>query len=335
MDKVTSTDVLHARRRLAAHVWNTPCVRSSWLSARVGCDVFFKLENLQHTGSFKLRGALNKLCRLVAQGDTRPVLAVSAGNHGRAVAYGAQLLGLRATVIVPRSAPQTKRDGIAQWGAHLELIGDSYDEAEHAALQRASAEDVTFVSPYDDADVIAGQGTIALELLQQVPDLDTILVPTGGGGLLAGVAVMAKAINPGVRVIGVQPEHAPAMYHTFRAGSIVVVQGRPTIADALAGNIAPGSMTVPLICRFVDDIELVSEENIRQAVIECLAREQMVVEGGGAAAVAALLGGLHLPASRKIAALITGRNLDVEQLYCLLHQTKERFYDQAGVAQTW
>lgn len=320
MQTVTPTDILQARRRLAGSVWTTPCVRSAWLSQATGRDVYLKLENLQHTGSFKLRGALNKLKRLASTSEPPRLLTVSAGNHGRAVAYGARRLGLRATVIVPGSAPKTKIEAIRRAGAELELVGETYDEAERAALERAGDEKVAFVSPYNDPDVIAGQGTVALELLEQVSDADTIVVPVSGGGLLAGVAVMAKTLNPTITVLGVQTEHARAMYESFRAGRLVAVEEKPTLADGLAGNIEPGSITFPLVREYVDDILLVPEESLGPAVIELLANEQIVVEASGAASVAALLA-LSIPAeSKKIAAILTGRNIDFSILQALIRQ---------------
>jgi threonine dehydratase len=318
MPTVTPTDILQARRRLAGLVWNTPCLRSAWLSETAGCEVYLKLENLQHTGSFKLRGALNKLKLLASAPEPPRVLTVSAGNHGRAVAYGASLLGLSATVIVPRSAPQTKIEGIRRTGVDLQLLGENYDEAERMARQLADDEKRTFISPYNDVDVIAGQGTVALELLEQVPDLDALLVPVSGGGLLAGVAVMAKALHPTIKVIGVQTQNSPAMFESFRAGRIVMVQEKPTLADGLAGNVEAGSITFPLIRRHVDDIVLVSEDGLSQAIVELLTHEQVVVEAAGAAPVAALLTPTIAPRPRKIAAILSGRNIDFSVLRRLI-----------------
>lgn len=314
MPTVTPTEMLQARRRLAGLIWPTPCVRSAWLSEATGGDVYLKLENLQPTGSFKLRGALNKLKRLAFAPEPPRVLTVSAGNHGRAVAYGASLFGLRATVIVPRSAPPTKIEAIQRTGVELQLVGENYDEAERTARQWARDEGLTFISPYNDLDVIAGQGTVALEMLEKVPDVDTILVPVSGGGLLAGVAVMAKALNPTIKVIGVQTEHSPAMYQSFRAGHLVTVEEKPTLADGLAGNVEAGSITFPLIRHYVDDIVLVSEESLHRAIVEVLAHEQIVVEGAGAVPVAALLTHRIAPRSKKIAAVLTGRNIDFSVL---------------------
>lgn len=303
-----------------------------------GREIYLKLENLQLTGSFKLRGALNKL-KLLASAPAPPrLLAVSAGNHGRAIAYGAKLLGLVATVVVPRSAPPIKIEAIRQTGVECRVVGENYDEAERVARQWAADERMTFVSPYNDRDVIAGQGTVALEVVEQVPDLDAILVPVGGGGLLAGVALMAKALNPRVKVVGVQPEHTPAMYESFRLGHLLRVQERPTLADGLAGNIEEGSVTFPLVRQYVDEMMLVSEESLSQAIIQLLAREQVIVEGAGAVTVAALLSQPLAFRATTIATILTGRNIDVSVLRSLIHSDDEggrRVYDQAGSAQTW
>jgi threonine dehydratase len=314
MPTVTPTDILHARRRLAGLIWTTPCVRSAWLSETTGGEVYLKLENLQHTGSFKLRGALNKLKRLATEFGSPPVLTVSTGNHGKALAYGANALGLSATVIVPRSTAPAKIAGIRRMGVEWQLLGENYDEAERLARQLASDEKLAFVSPCNDPDVIAGQGTVALEVLEQVPDLDALLVPVSGGGLLAGVAVMAKAVNPAIQVIGVQAEHSPGMYESFRIGHLATVEEKPTLADGLAGNVEEGSITFPLIQQYVDDIVLVSEESLRRAIVEVLAHEQLVVEGAGAVPVAALLTQTIAPRSKKIAAILTGRNIDFSVL---------------------
>ncbi|RMG56372.1 MAG: threonine/serine dehydratase [Acidobacteria bacterium] len=318
MPLVTPRDILRARRRLRRLIWSTPCVHSAWLSEAAGCQVYLKLENLQHTGSFKLRGAVNKLQRLASSPDPPHILTVSAGNHGRAIAYGAKLFGMRATVVVPRSAPQTKIDAIRRAGAQLQLIGETYDEAERAARQLAAEGNWVFVSPYNDPDVIAGQGTVALEVLEAVPDLDTLLVPVGGGGLLAGVALMAKAINPQIQIVGVQSAHTRAMYEAFRAGRLVAVEEKPTLADGLAGNIEPGSITVPLVFRYVDDIQLVSEESLERAMVELIAHEQLVVEGAGAVPIALLLERAIPHSTRKVAAILTGRNVDFPLLQQLM-----------------
>lgn len=315
---VTPTDVLQARRRLLGLTYVTPCVRSTWLSRKIGRDVYLKLENVQITGSFKVRGALNKLQLLTHLPKGSQVLAVSAGNHGLAVAYGANLFGLSATVIAPRSAPQSKIKAIMAMGAKLRLVGGSYDEAEREALRVAAKTRVPFISPYNDVDVIAGQGTIALELFEQVPDVDAIVLPVGGGGLLAGVAVMAKAFNASIKVIGVQPENSPAMHDSLRTGHVVTVKEKPTLADGLAGNLQQPSLTFPLIRQYVDEIRLVSEKHLRQAIVELVASERLIVEAAGAAPIAMLIANRSELRSHKIVVVLTGRNIDFPVLRELL-----------------
>jgi threonine dehydratase len=327
MEIVTPMDILQARRRLTGVVWTTPCVQSEWLSERLGGDVFLKLENLQRTGSFKLRGALNKLKVLDSAGHPKRVLTVSAGNHGRAIAYGAELLGFDATVIIPRSAPITKIEAIKRHRVQLQLIGENYDEAEQAARQMASDENIPFISPYNDPQVIAGQGTVGLEMLEAVPTLETLLVPVGGGGLLAGIALIAKALNPRIKVIGVQSENSPAMYESFAAGRIAEVVEKETIADGLAGNIEKGSVTFPIIQQWVDEIILVTEEDIAQAMLALLEHEHLVVEGAGAVGVAALLSKKSGVFDAPVGVVVSGGNVDtalVKEIMAKYGESSER-----------
>jgi threonine dehydratase len=308
-------EILRARQMLRGLIWPTPLLRSPWLSEHCAAEVYLKLENLQITGSFKVRGALYKLKRLGPAVREREILTVSAGNHGRAVAYGAELFHARATIIVPRTAAPTKIEAIARHRVSLLLVGEDYDEAEQQAREMAARSGALFISPYNDPDIICGQGTIALEMLEALPQLDALLVPTGGGGLLAGVALAARALNPRIAIFGVQSENSPAMYESFRAGHLVTVQERETLADGLAGNIEPDSITFPIIRHYVDDIVLVSERAIREAIVLLLKHEHHVVEGAGAVGVAALLESPR-DFGRKIGVILTGSNIDLE---CLTH----------------
>ncbi len=310
-------EVLRARQRLRGVIWPTPLVRSPWLSEHRSAQVYLKLENLQLTGSFKVRGALYKLMRLGPEAQRREILTVSAGNHGRALAYGAELFNARATIIVPRTAAPTKIEAIARHRVSLLLVGEDYDEAEQQAREMAARSGALFLSPYNDADVISGQGTIAVEMLEAIPQLDALLVPTGGGGLLAGVALAARALNPKIKVFGVQSENSPAMYESFRAGRLVRVRERETLADGLAGNIEPESITFPIIRQYVDDILLVSEKAIREAIVLLLKHEHQVVEGAGAVGVAALLE-LSRDFGQRIGVILTGSNIDLDRLTALL-----------------
>ena len=306
-------DVLAARQRIRGQVDVTPLRHSDWLTSATKTPVALKLECVQRTGSFKIRGALNALMRLEpASAGPRHVVTASAGNHGRAVALAAATLGIRATVFAPRDAPATKLSAIKRLGSDLRLES-SYDDAENAARAFAREKSLPFVSPYNDADVIAGAGTIALELFESEPSLSTIVAPVGGGGLISGVAIAAKSIAPAVRVVGVEAAASCAMSTSLGAGRIIPIQPQPTLADGLAGNLEPGSITFDIVQRNVDEIVTVSEEEISAAIVGLLAEEHLVTEGAGAVAVAALAAGKVRPAGA-IVALVSGANIDSELL---------------------
>jgi threonine dehydratase len=308
--RVTLDDVVRARQRLGAAVRRTPLEAVRWLGAERGQPTFFKLECWQTTGSFKLRGAMARLSTLSPGEAERGVLTASAGNHGLAVAHGAERLGLRATIVVPESASRAKVEAIRRYPVTLLQRGASYDAAERAARALAQQTGATFVSPYNDPEVIAGQGSVGLEILEDEPGLEAIVVPVGGGGLLAGVLVAAKALNPAVKVYGAEAEASPSMLRALQAGRIVAIAEAPTVADGLAGNIEPDSMTFPIIAELVDAIIPVSEAAIRQAVVRVARHEHLIIEGAAAVAVAALAD--RRLAGRRAAAVVTGRNIDLE-----------------------
>src|SRR5262245_38487458 len=266
MHDLTIDDIRMARERIASIARRTPLEHSRWLSSQHEKNIFLKLECLQLTGSFKLRGAMSKLMSLTEEEQARGLLTVSAGNHGLAVAHCASVLGLNATVVVPESASRAKVASIARYPVALIERGATYDDAEREAREMERASGLTFVSPYNDPQVIAGQGTIGLEMLEDCADLDAVVVPVGGGGLLAGVALAVKAINPSVKVYGAEPKNSPTMNAALEAGQIIEIDEEPTIADGCAGNVEPGSMTFPYIQRLVDGMILVSEESIRNAL---------------------------------------------------------------------
>jgi threonine dehydratase len=297
---VSRADVAAAAERIRPYVVRTPLERSRELSALCGTDVWLKLECFQHTGSFKLRGALNALMALPAR---QPVITASAGNHGLGVARAAELLGMRATVIVPESASPAKVDALRASGADLRLIGQTYDEAEAAALELARAGDVQFVSAYNDRLVIAGGGTLALEIVADAPEVQSVLVPAGGGGLISGVGIAAD----GRTVVGVQSVASPALHAAFTTGARVSVDVRESLADGLAGNVEEGSITLELMRRHVQTMLLVDESEIAQAMRWLLEHEHVLVEGSAAVGVAALLGGFR-PAG-PVAVVLTGRNV--------------------------
>jgi threonine dehydratase len=308
-------DVVAARRRIAGHILTTPFRKSDWLTSRTNTPVHLKLECVQHTGSFKIRGAFNALARLPSGTN---IVTASAGNHGRAIAHAAETLGLRATVFAPRGAPKTKLAAIERHGAELRCEA-TYDDAERAARNYAQSAGLTFVSPYNHADVIAGAGTIALEVIEAFPDIATIVVPVGGGGLIAGVAIAAKAIVPRITIVGVEVAASCAMLTSLRNGRITEIDPRPTLADGLAGNLEPGSITFEIVQQYVDEIVTLSEEELSAGMRGLVAEEHIVAEGAGAAAVAAVLAG-KIRASGEMTAIVSGANIDRVRLESVLRQ---------------
>jgi threonine dehydratase len=304
-----------AAARIGAAIVRTPLERSHALSEACGVDVWLKFECFQLTGSFKLRGALNALQLLDAR---ETVVTASAGNHGLGVARAAASLGVQATVVVPRTASQAKVDALIQSGAHLAQVGDTYDAAEAAAIHLAKSQGLPFVSAYNDPAVIAGGGTIALEIVEDLPDVRTLIVPAGGGGLISGVGVTIQALKPDATVIGVQSEASPALYAALEHGRLVPVEVLPSLADGLAGNVEPGSITFDLLRRHVERVDLVSERSIAEAMSWLLLNERVVVEGSAAVGVAALLQARHRPAG-PVAVLLTGRNVARTVLQQYLH----------------
>ena len=308
--EVTIDQIKQARDRIAATARRTPLERSRWLSVEHRRDVFLKLECFQLTGSFKLRGAMAKLSALTQAERARGVLTVSAGNHGLAVAHCCEVLGLEATIVVPESASRAKVEAIRRYPVTLIERGAGYDDAERAAREMERETGATFVSPYNDPEVIAGQGTIGLEILEEVPGLGAVIVPVGGGGLLAGVAIAAKTINPQVRIYGAEPLTSPTMTAALQAGRIVEIEEQDTLADGCAGNIEPGSMTFPIIQKLVDGIILVSEESIRNAIAKIAREDHLMIEGSAAVSIAAI-DDARLE-GRSIGAIVSGRNMSID-----------------------
>ncbi|MCI0488325.1 MAG: threonine/serine dehydratase, partial [Blastocatellia bacterium] len=303
-------DIERASDSIAGIARHTPLERSRRLSRKHACDVLLKLECFQATGSFKIRGAMARLSRLTEDERSRGVLTVSAGNHGAAVAHCAEALGIDATIVVPRSASRAKVEAISRYPVTLVERGDTYDEAERLAREMEHASGAIFVSPYNDRDVIAGQGTIALEILRDDPQMDAIVAPVGGGGLIAGILVAAKALRPEVKVYGVEPAASPSMSRAIEAGRIIEIEEEATIADGLAGNIEPGSITFPIIERLIDGMILVSEDSIREALFRVAREDHLMIEGAAAAGMAAL-GDSRLEGCR-VAVIVTGRNIGLD-----------------------
>jgi threonine dehydratase len=300
-------DIRAAAERLHGEIVDTPCMPSRTLSAIAGCEVFLKFENLQFTASFKERGALNKMAQLSDAERAGGVLAVSAGNHAQGVAYHAQRMGIPATIVMPRFAPAVKVERTRGFGATVVLEGDTFDDARAHGLRLAQERGLTLVHPYDDLAVMAGQGTIGLEMLAQQPQIDTLVVAIGGGGLISGVATAARAIRPGIDVIGVQTERFPAAWNEKHGEQRESAQA--TIADGIAVK-SPGVLTLPLIRTLVDDVLLVSEDDIEQAILMLLEIEKTVVEGAGGVGLAALL--KHGPRfkGRKVGLILCGGNIE-------------------------
>jgi threonine dehydratase len=300
-------DIRAAAQRLQGQVLRTPCVASQTLSELTGATVFLKFENLQFTASFKERGAFNKLSQLSQAERGRGVIAMSAGNHAQGVAYHAQRLGLRAVIVMPRFTPGVKVERTRGFGAEVVLHGDTLDEARGHALQLAEAQGLTFVHPYDDAAIVAGQGTAAIEMLEDVPQLDTLLVSVGGGGLIAGMALAAKAMRPDIQVVGVQTLRFPNMYNALKQASLP--QGLSTIAEGIAVG-TPGKIPREIIERCVDDILLVDEGDIEQSIVMLLEIEKTLVEGAGAAGLAAMLKHPEHFQGRTVGLVLGGGNID-------------------------
>lgn len=311
-------EILTARRRLAGVVFHTPLTPSPSLGKLVGGEIFLKLENLQRTGSFKIRGAFNRLSLLAAQRPGAKVVAASAGNHAQGVAVSAAMLGLEALIFMPRGASLSKRQATLGAGAQLRLEGETVGDCLRAA--QALEPQYTFIHPFDDQQVIAGQASLGLEILEDLPDVEAVLVPVGGGGLIAGVAAAIKEQRPSVRVIGVEPIAAASAGAAWQAGAPVEIATTATLADgARVGRV--GQLAWPLIRRYVDELVAVEEDHIAQAMVMLLERRRIVAEGAGALGLAALLAGA-LPglAGRRVALLISGGNVDSNLLGRIIDQ---------------
>jgi threonine dehydratase len=319
-------DIYLARQRIASIARRTPLVHSPLLTERVGSSVCLKLESLQETGSFKIRGAANKMLNLTAEEKARGVVTGSSGNHGRAVAYVASRLGINAVVCLSRRVPHNKMDAISRLGAEIVVYGKSYDESVSHALQLAEERGLTMIDSFDDPFIIAGQGTIGLELLEDLPQLDTAVVPLAGGGLTGGIALALKSANPAIRVIGVSMERAPVMYYSLQAGAPIEMEEEETIADALAGGLGRDNQyTFRMVQEYVDDVVLVSEEAIAEAMAFALETHHLVVEGAGAVGIAALLHQRVREVGRNVAVVVSGSNVEIPLLLKIAqeHSAKE------------
>ena len=312
---VTLADVQAAAQRIEGKVVRTPTLLSETLSERTGATVYVKLENLQFTGSYKERGALNRLMQMEPEARARGVIAASAGNHAQALAYNAKRLGIAATIVMPAPTPSVKVSQTERHGAEIVLEGDTFDEALSCALKLAEERGLTFVPPFDHPQVVAGAGTVALEMLADVPDLDVLLVPIGGGGLISGMVIAAKALKPGIEVIGVQAELFPSMFCKISGKQL------PCVGDTIAEGIAvkrPGVLTGEIVDAMVDEILLVSERDLETGVSLLIQLERTVAEGAGAAGLAALLANPERFEGRKVGVVVTGGNIDTRLLATVL-----------------
>ncbi|KIC24452.1 hydroxyectoine utilization dehydratase EutB [Leisingera sp. ANG-M6] len=310
-EKITLQDSYQARARIAARVRRTAMAPSPVLSARSGGQVSLKLESSQITGSFKLRGATNAVLALSEEQRAAGVVGVSTGNHGRGLAYAAAQAGVRCIICMSELVPQNKVEGIKSHGAEVRIIGRSQDDAQ-VEVDRLVAEGMTMLPPFDHRDIIAGQSTVALEMLEQVPDLQTVLVPLSGGGLISGVAMVMKAVNPAIRVIGVSMERGAAMHASLQAGRPVQVDELPTLADSLGGGIGlENAYTFEMTKAFADDVVLLSETEIAAAIRHAYFEERLVIEGSGSVGIAALLAG-KIGNPGRCAVLVSGQNIAMD-----------------------
>jgi threonine dehydratase len=311
--EVSLVEIERARERINGFIYCSPCAHSEEISQLTGQQVYLKLDNLQRTGAFKERGALNRILTLSEEERQRGLIAASAGNHAQAVAYHASQRGIRSIIVMPMMTPLVKVSATRGFGAEVILFGANYDEACAKALELCHKDGLTFLHPFDDTAVINGQGTIGLEMLDQVPGLEAVVVPIGGGGLISGVACAIKESNPSIRVIGVQTERLPSMLRAIQGGSPVTLPAEATIADGIAVRRA-GDVTFPLVKQYVDEIVTVDEEEIAKAIMVLLEREKMLAEGAGAAALASLLQKKTSLKNERTAVLVCGGNIDVSLL---------------------
>jgi threonine dehydratase len=313
MPPPTVLDVYEARRRLGERLPKTPLLPSAWLSSIADGSVFLKIESVNLTNSFKIRGAMNAALRMSEGIDTQlpTIVTASAGNHGRALALAAEELGLQCVVFTPATAPEAKKNAIRRHGAILHSECEDYDAAERQAREFAETEGGVYISPYNNNDVIAGAGTIGLEIVEAMSNVDVVVIPLGGGGLASGMGLAIKAAAPGATIVGVEVEASSPFTLSLEAGRITAITPRPSLADGLVGNLEPGSMTFPLVKQVVDYVVTVSEEELARAMKGLATEERLIVEGAGAAAVASIVAGKASAPGQRVVAMVTGGNVDL------------------------
>lgn len=311
-------NVLLAYERIKPYIRETILDYSMPLSQRLGNRIFLKCENLQYTGSFKARGALNKLLSLTALERTKGVVAASTGNHGTAIAFGTKTLNIPGRVFVPNNASKAKIENIKRYEIPIHYSGNDCMIAEISARQYAAEHHLTYVSPYNDKEVVCGQGSIGVELQNQLENIDAVFVPVGGGGLIAGIASYLKELAPNIKIIGCLPENSPIMVESIQTGKITHRETEPTLSDATAGGIEPGAITFPLCQKYVDDWVLVSEEEIQYGIIEVLKSQRQLIEGAAAVAVAALMKTQFRFKNKNIVIILSGGNISIDNLKGIL-----------------
>ncbi len=319
---VTLEDIQKAQKTIAPYAKQTPLCRSEFLSKLCSANIYLKLDNLQPTHSFKVRGVMNKLLNLTAEEKKRGVVTASAGNHGQAVAFGAKEIGFSAKVVVPTNTPQVKVEGIRRFGADLLLFGANYPEAEAKAKELAAQERRLYISPYNDEYIVAGHGTAGLEIVEERPEVDVVAVPVGGGGLISGISIAVKSLKPTAQVIGVQSQAVPIMYESLRAGRIIPAHRHEptTVAEGLSGGIEQNSITFGIAQKNVDRVILVKETSIRKAVYLLCTHEGLVVEGSGVAGVAMLLEKPTEFSGQTVVLMVTGGNIDESLLKTIIDE---------------
>jgi threonine dehydratase len=311
-------EVLAAEKRIRSHVRETPLDYSLALSRATNTNVFLKCENLQYTGAFKVRGAINKLLSLSPSQREQGVVTASSGNHGAALSFGLNKLNIRGKVFVPENASSTKIDNIRTQCVPLEFYGTDCMQTEMHALEYAEQHNMVYVSPYNDLQIIGGQGTIGLELTRQLDTVDVVLVPIGGGGLISGIAGYLKSMSPQTKIIGCLPENSPVMAESIKSGRIVDMETLPTFSDATAGGIEPGAITFDICQKCVDDYILVSEDEIKNAIISLIKTQHLLVEGASGVALAALLKNAQHFQGKNVVVLLSGANISLDTLKIIL-----------------
>lgn len=314
--EITYQDVLKAVERLQGVIHQTPMQHSRTFSKMTGNEVFMKLENLQKTGAFKIRGAYNKIAGLSLEERKKGIITASAGNHAQGVSYAAHQYGIPSTVVMPKGAPAAKIEATENYGSKVILYGKNYDESYQKAVEEAEESGATFVHAFDDPLVIAGQGTIGYEMIKEYPDLDAVIVPVGGGGLISGIAIAVKHLNPKVQVIGVQPKGSNAGYLSWQSGKVQSISAPSSVADGLSVK-QLGKLPYSIIQQYVDFFITVSDQQIKQAMLLILERSKVMVEGAGAASLAGLLSGKLPLQNKKVGLILSGGNLDLMRLSSL------------------